>query len=176
MLEPSLNRVMTLDIRSRRFGYVIFDGPHTLLDYGIRTHADGEHSVLERRLNSLQSMFAPSTILVRKTLERSQSKTPTIRPAFNIVKSFARRTVVAVRLIDGSKIRRFFTRKAGTNKHDVARMVADRFPELSWRLPAKRKPWQSEPARMPLFDAASLGVFYFEQNGAGQEHVPLPSG
>jgi len=169
MSDLSHNRILTLDIRSRRFGYVIFAGPHTLLDWGIRTHADGEHSVLERRLIGLQTMFAPSTILVRKTNEHSQTKTPTIRPAFNIVKCFARRAVVAVRLIDGSKIRRFFARKAKTNKHDVARMVADRFPELSWRLPPKRKPWQSEPARMPLFDAASLGVFYFEQKEKKQE-------
>jgi hypothetical protein len=167
---------MALDIRSRRFGYVIFAGPHTLLDWGIRTHADGERSVLERRLIGLQSMFAPSTILVRKSLEHSQTKTPTIRPAFNIVKSFARRAVVAVRLIDGSILRRFFFRKERKNKDDIARMVADRFPELSWRLPPKRKPWQSEPARQSIFDAASLGVFYFAQNGDGHEHVPLASG
>ena len=42
------------------------------------------------------------------------------------------------------------------NTHEVAQAIAKRFPELAWHLPRKRKPWQSEPKKQLIFDAAAL--------------------
>jgi len=176
MLNLPFRRVLTLDLRSRKFGFVVFEGPHTLLDWGIRTHADEKRSLLERRLNNLQSMFAPSIILVRKAVERDRISQPMIRLAIHNLKAFAKRTLITVLLIDESSLHGFFSKEAKINKHDIARMVADRFPELSWRLPPKRKPWQSEPARQSIFDAASLGLFYFAKHvETPQDLKPAPS-
>jgi hypothetical protein len=44
-------------------------------------------------------------------------------------------------------------------------MVAAHFPELSWRLPPKRKAWESELKRTTIFDAASIGMAHFAQRG-----------
>ena len=163
MPKLSIQRILSLDLRARRFGYAVFEGPHTLLDWGIRTHENGERSLMEYRLDSLRSMFAPSIILVRKTKESHRVGQSMIGHGLRAVKAFAKRVMVVVRVIDGSSLRKFFSEDAKVNKHDVARMVADQFPELSWRLPPKRKPWQTEPTRQSIFDAASLGVFYFAQ-------------
>jgi hypothetical protein len=174
MTNLSSHRALTLDIRPRRFGYAIFEGPHLLLDWGIRTHGDDERSSLERSLNNLRSMFGPSVILVRKAAESGRITQPRTLRALRIVKHFAKRRLVRVQLVDASSLRNFFSRDATANKHDIARMIADRFPELSWRLPPKRKPWQSEPKRQSIFDAASLGVFYFAQQANGHETaIPL---
>jgi len=164
MKNVSLQRALALDLRSRRFGYVVFEGPRAILDWGIRSYANEEHASLERRLKNLQSMFAPSIMLVRKTSGSRRSSPPTSRPAFHILKRFAKRLVITMLLIDESKLRGFFYRGTKVNKHDIAQMIADRFPELSWRLPPKRKPWESETTRQSIFDAASLGVFYFAQH------------
>ena len=158
-----IERVIALDVRARRFGYVVFEGPHKLLDWGIRTYANADWCVLERRLGDLRSMFAPSIILIRETAERHRFGQPMIRHALRTVKAFAKRALVVIRVIDRSSLRRFFSGGAKVNKQDVARIVADRFPELSWRLPPERKPWQTEPRRQSIFDAASLGLFYFAQ-------------
>jgi hypothetical protein len=174
MINPSLRRVLTLDIRPRRFGYAIFEGPDLLLDWGIRTHGDDERSSLERSLNNLRSMFAPSVILIRKAAKSGQIEQPRIRRAFRIVKHFAKRMLVRVHLVDALSLRGFFSRGAIADKHDIARMVAERFPQLSWRLPPRRKPWQSESQRQSIFDAASLGVYYFAQQANGREiAIPL---
>src|SRR5882762_1038456 len=132
MPKLSIQRVLSLDLRARRFGYVVFEGPHTLLDWGIRTHADGERSLLEYRLNSLLSMFAPSIILVRKTKESHRIGQSMIRHGLRAVKAFAKRVMLVVRVIDGSSLRTFFSQDDNVNKHDIARMVAVQFPELSW--------------------------------------------
>ncbi len=68
------------------------------------------------------------------------------------------------RLVDNRRIPvRFVARRtvknafAGhdRNKHEIACMLAVRFPELAPKLPPKRKCWQS--------DAAALGVAYFSR-------------
>jgi hypothetical protein len=173
MKELFIRRVMAMDLRSRRFSYVVFEGPHTLLDWGTRTYSLGDRSLIEERLSGLQSMFAPSTILVRKPAELHRIRQTMIRPSFHVLKIFARRVLITVRLIDDSALRGFFSSDAKVNKYDMARMVAERLPELSWRLPPKRKPWQTEPTRQSIFDAASLGVFYFAQE-AKEELTATP--
>lgn len=161
-------RVLTLDLRSSRFGYVVFEGPHTLLDWGTRTYREEGRSSLDWRLKNIQSSFAPSVILARQITDRHRFTRLMSRRAFHSLRVFAKRVLISVHLIDESQLRGFFSSEKKVNKHDIARMVADRLPELSWRLPPKRKPWQSEPARQSIFDAASLGVFYFAQRANGQ--------
>jgi hypothetical protein len=169
MKNASQRRVLSLDIRSRRFGYAVFEGPHRLLDWGIKTHANGS---LERGLDTLRSMYSPSIILVRKpALYRFNQ--PMVRNAFRTLETFAKQVRVIVRLIDDSSLRGFFSKEAKANKHEVAMMVADRFPELSWRLPPERRPWQTEARRQSIFDAACLGIFFFaRQAGIQQAEVP----
>ena len=43
-------------------------------------------------------------------------------------------------------------------KWDVASGVAKRFPEIATKLPAKRKPWQSEDDRLGVFIALAGAV------------------
>jgi hypothetical protein len=160
-------RVLTLDLRSKRFGYAVFEGPDTLLDWGTRTYGNEECSSLERRLKVLQSSFAPSVILARQIAERHRFTQSTIRRRSHSLRVFAKRVPITVHLINRSKLRSFFSGETKANKHDIAQMIANRFPELSWRLPPMRKPWQSEPTRQSIFDAASLGVFYFAQQADG---------
>jgi hypothetical protein len=56
-----------------------------------------------------------------------------------------------------------FRPKFGTvgarNKHQVAILIAARFPELSGQLPPRRKAWMSEDERMAIFDATLIGLW-----------------
>jgi len=60
-------------------------------------------------------------------------------------------------------MRKYFQEIGRANKFEIAEAVATRFPELAWRLPRKRKPWQSEPLVQPLFDAVAIALFHGEQ-------------
>jgi hypothetical protein len=163
MANSFIERVIALDLRARKVGYVVFEGSDKLLDWGIRVYAKGDRSLLESILGDLRRMFAPSIILIRKTAKHYRLRQPTIRPALRTVKLFAELAFIPTRVIDSSALRRFFSKEMKVNKQDVSRMVADRFPELSWRLPPQRKSWQPEARRQSIFDAASVGLFYFAQ-------------
>ena len=47
---------------------------------------------------------------------------------------------------------------SGTTKHEIALAIAQAFPELTSRLPRKRRPWMSEDESMNVFDAVALAL------------------
>ena len=163
MSQLSSQRILCLDLRASRFGYVVCAGPRDLLDWGTRTYGKATRFPLIKRLAAIQTLFAPSIILVRLTAEGLRTRRSVVGPAIKAVRTFAKRQSGAVRLIDDQKLHDFFSSEMKVNKYDIARIVADRFPELSWRLPPKRRPWESEPSRQSIFDAARMGIFYFAQ-------------
>jgi Holliday junction resolvasome RuvABC endonuclease subunit len=64
---------------------------------------------------------------------------------------------VNVKLFSQEQLRQTFCADGQGTKHDIAEIVAMRFPEeLGSRLPPKRKPWMSEHYQMDIFDAVAL--------------------
>jgi hypothetical protein len=47
------------------------------------------------------------------------------------------------------------------NKHQIAELIARNIPAFERYVPPPRKPWMSEDVRMGLFDAAALGLVFF---------------
>ena len=48
----------------------------------------------------------------------------------------------------------------GRSKYERAVEIAARFPEIGWKLPRKRKPWDSEHYSMSIFEALAIAVAY----------------
>ena len=71
-----------------------------------------------------------------------------------------RRRSVACHLVTTKEVRRFFRQYGGTTKHEIASILAEWFEGLAWKLPPKRKPWQSEPYNTLIFDAAATAMAF----------------
>jgi hypothetical protein len=52
-------------------------------------------------------------------------------------------------------------------KYENARRAAEQFSVLRWKIPPKRKPWESEDYRMSMFTAATLAM--------AQLNITIPS-
>jgi hypothetical protein len=61
------------------------------------------------------------------------------------------------------KVFRIFHAKS---KYEIATILVQVFPGINWRLPPKRKIWESEHPRMAMFDAVALGFAYWQIYGA----------
>jgi len=72
----------------------------------------------------------------------------------------ARRRSTACRLVGNKEVRRFFARYDGTTKHAIATLLAGWFPDLAWKLPPKRRPWESERYNTVMFDAVATAVAF----------------
>ncbi len=52
----------------------------------------------------------------------------------------------------------------GRGKYQRAVEMASQFPEIGWKLPLKRKPWESEHYSITIFEALSTAVSYIKWN------------
>lgn len=153
------NELLTLDLRTRRYGFAAFDRSRRLLGWGFRKNPHTTEMIQEH-LTTLQSRFGFSRIVVRRRADaRSQRRQHDLVDGVVRFGSLGR---LPVTLIDADKIRSFFN---GKSKYEIAKLVAERFPEIAWKLPPKRKVWQSESERQSIFDAISTGVYFFQSGG-----------
>src|SRR5438445_13626979 len=78
MLQPNEKRILAIDLRSRSFGFAVFEGPTRLLDWGVRSFRHGVNAVkipAAEKLSGLMDEFSPSAIVVQKDFFESKKKT-----------------------------------------------------------------------------------------------------
>src|SRR5882724_5304614 len=153
-------RVIALDVRSRNFGFVVFEGPNEILDWGVRSFRSGANAVkapAATKLLSLLDEFTPSAVVMRERTTGRSTKKPKL---LSIIEKQVRNRRIPIRHITSRDVNRAFV-GFESNKYQVASVLARQFSGLASKLPPKRKCWQSEDYRMGIFDAAAAGVAYF---------------
>jgi hypothetical protein len=150
-----------MDLRSRGFGFAVFEGHRQLLDYGTRslsTQNLADNQAPLRSLLELIRLWSPSAIIIKKERwEAIQSDTRSKEVAAAIVR-IAGTCSLSIKLLEQKLIEATFKVMECTNKYDIAQSLARIFPELTWQVPPARKPWESEHHRMSIFDAIALGL------------------
>jgi hypothetical protein len=161
MIDHSSEKcVLALTVYPRSFGFVVFEGPNRMLDWGVRSFRSGVNAVKipsSRKLLALLDEFRPSAIVIRKP--DAERRTKKWKMLITIERQAHSRRV-PVRFVSRRDVNRAFV-GFESNKYEVASALAKQFPSLASKLPPKRKCWQSEDYRMGIFDAAALGVAYF---------------
>jgi hypothetical protein len=156
MEDTNYERMLALDLHPRSFGFVVFEGQDTILDWGVKSFRRGANAVkvpMHQKLATLLGEFSPHIVILKESKGQPERSSKTV---LRLVESRG----MPVRLVSGDAVRRVFASHSH-NKHEIATAVAQRFPELQGRLPPKRRPWESEDYRMSIFDAAALGITHF---------------
>jgi hypothetical protein len=159
MLHRNDKRILVIDLRSRSFGFVVFEGPTRLLDWGVKSFRQGVNAVkipVGLKFAELIDEFSPSTIVVRKGSVESRKKA---RMRQALAKQ-AEKCRISVQSLTPRAVKNAFV-GTNRNKYTIAAALAKQLPELAAKLPSVRKIWKSEDYRMSIFDAAALGVAYF---------------
>lgn len=177
-MSNSPTRVLALDIRARRLGYVVLEGPESILDFGVRSVAPSSRAadhpaVAARKAVRLALYFRPDMVLVRGNGRRSRRNRVAARDAFAAICADLHALNVEVRIIREGRIVRHFRSSGCTDRYRMAELLASRHPVLAWHLPPKRKPWQSEQAIFMVFDAATLAAVHFDDEKAREERPEL---
>lgn len=157
--HPIRRRVLALDVRPQRAGYAVFEGAGRLLDAGLtirRTGAD-----IQGQLKAVFQIYRPHVLLIRRIERRSRRNHPRTRVNLRTARRLAFALNIRIVQISEQQIRAYFENADVYSKYQIASSLASTFPELAHRLPPARKLWQSERARMSIFDAVSYGVAYF---------------
>ena len=146
-------RILALDLHPRSFGYVVMERPgKLLLDWGVRRsylETKSPPEVLAGRLRSLLKIWLPDAAVTRIG-ERRRNDT---RALFGQIRKEMGGTLFVP--IMGS--RDYYL---GRSKYERAADIAARFPEIGWKLPSKRRAWESEHYSMSIFEALDTALSY----------------
>jgi hypothetical protein len=157
--------ILAIDLRHRRFGYAVFEGHRILRDSGLRVYraiGEVEAAMAGKRLVVLLKSFSPSAIVVkRERWDRAQTSFH-IKSLAEVMIRVASAHSVPIFLLEQEDVRKTFSNMGCETRDEIAAALSRIFPELVWRLPPKRRPWQSEHPRMAMFDAIALGLAYWQ--------------
>ena len=166
--------VLALDLRLRRFGFAVLEGPRELLEWGVKNYRSAgknDAAVVQKRIGSLLTLFLPSVIVVKHTPDRNGKRRHQYEPIVKAIEYSAGRQSAEIVLVRRNEVRSVFGRP-GITKYEIAAHIAALFPDLTWKLPPTRKFYENEHHNASIFDAVSLGLTYFAQlrDIAGGDH------
>jgi hypothetical protein len=160
-MSQNPNRILALDPMTKGFGYVIFELPFRLVEWG-RAHISGDkHTGAIFRFEKLLYDFKPSAIVLEDTEAPGSRRRRRVRHLIESLVKLAKERGLAVHTVARiAVLERFSSPEQRATKHSIARDLVQYFPELVKKLPERRKPWESEDEQMSIFDALALAVTY----------------
>jgi hypothetical protein len=154
-------RLLALEVRSRKMGFVVFEGPTRLLDFGIRGFSQPTqrlHEVVAKRIKPLLFRYSPSAIVMRRDNHYALQHPARLRIATDAIRKEGNRCGIEFRLLKTKSRNNFFVQVGCDAKHQVAQLIAKQFNELSPMLQPQRRPWHSESYHTVIFDAVATGL------------------
>jgi hypothetical protein len=164
MTHSSLTaRVLAIDPTTRGLAYTVFEGSELILEWGAsHVMPEKKNALCLQRAERLFALYAPDVLVLEAYDGEGSRREKRVRSLIRSLRRLAVRNRIGVRSFSRSQIREAFARLGKPTRQIIASEIALRYPELSWRLPAPRKFYESEAERMSIFDAAALAVTYFE--------------
>lgn len=160
-LDAQNPRVLAIDLMSNAFGYVVFENPRKLIDWGIADGRRSEPGILLKKLSRLLTLYRPQTLVLEDTVLAKSRRSARSLMLLTQFRAQATGYGITVASVAWSDVRKHFIRYGGYTKYEIARLVAASLPVLGFRLPPPRKPWRSEDTRMGIFDATAFGLTYY---------------
>jgi hypothetical protein len=103
--------------------------------------------------------------VLQDTTRRGTRRAPRIQKLNRQTLQLAKRRDIPVRTYSRAQVLEYFEELGATTKQSIAETIAKHIPALSLYVPAPRKPWKSEDARMGIFEAAALSWTYLRSGG-----------
>lgn len=153
-------RVLSIDPGTRGFGFVVLEGPHNLLDWGLKEARTDKHIRSLQKIEELIDTYQPDVLVIEDVTDKKCRRCPRVRELLGSIRQLASEKKLTTRSFSRLKVRLAFYDAQAVTKHEIASVIVGRFPELSpWR-PPFRKPWMSEDPRTHLFGSLALALTF----------------
>jgi len=157
--KDNFERFLALDLHPRSLGYAVFENAD-LLDWGLRKWGSGDNITARRKLCRLIDLWKPTRILIREGAPHQE---------YAIVQALASGSTVPIRTVKRRMVHSAFSSSRRLSRFDIAKLVAESYPELALRVPTARKLGHAEPFQIRMFNAAAIGIAHFKAKMSGRE-------
>jgi len=164
------NLVLTVYPFSRGFAFVLFEGPDSPFDWGVKEIRDKQRNVKTLdEIKDLIDRYSPEAMVIEDINDRAGRRSSRIKKLYQMINHLAATEHVDLHRISNAEIKQYFAVVGATTKYEIAKAISRQIPAFGHRLPRVRKPWMSADPRQSLFDAAALGLVFYGSRG-----IPSP--
>jgi len=160
-MKPATALTFAIHATSRGFGYVVFEGPFTVHDWGTVVARGDKNAVCLRKLAAMLDRYMPEALLLEASGKGSSLRSARIARLYQAVASMAVARSIDVSVYPFRDVQAAFGDVGARTRHEIAEAVAHHVIALSSRVPRKRRPWDGEHRRMAVFCAAALVQTHF---------------
>jgi hypothetical protein len=153
--------VLAIHPTTRGFGFVVFEGRQTI-DWGFKTALRDKNRKIVAKIAELMAWYTPDVLVLENALGPTSRRRQRIRHLHPKIVELAKARKIPVRQFTRSDIRAAFERRNASTRYQIAETVSRELPDLAPWLPPPKKIWMSEHRWLGIFDAASLGLTFFE--------------
>lgn len=160
-VTAAAERVLGFHPTSRGFGWVLFEGPFTPIDWGLVSAGIDKNASCLRRLERLLDRFAPEALVLEAYDHATTRRARRIADLCRAVRRAADDRGVETAVYSRAEVREAFAEVGARTRREIAEAVARHCEAIRHRLPRPRRPWESEDARGALFAAAAVGLAHY---------------
>jgi hypothetical protein len=157
--------VIAIYPNSRGLAFVVLENAMSVVDWGVRgaryKHSHGRYL---SAIASLLERYQPAVLVLQDMSSTGTHRAQRIQNLNEAIMEFAEDRGIAVRSYSRARVREAFALPEPATKEAIAEAVAKYLPAFERHVPPPRKPWNSEHARMGLFDAAALALTFIWRN------------
>ncbi len=150
-------RILAIDPSTKGFGFVVLEEPEKLVDWGLKEAQENKNEHCIRQIAYLVGLYQPDLIAVEDIAHGSR-RCDRVRKLIRAIHQLGSKHRVPVRSVSKPRLRQAFASANATTKDAIAKVLADRFPELADRLPAPRRAWDGQNPNMAIFKALAMAV------------------
>jgi Holliday junction resolvasome RuvABC endonuclease subunit len=163
---PPRMHVLAVHPTSRGFGWVLFDGPFSPVDWGTASARPNRSARLLARFKRLVARYEPAVLVIEDFEQPSAKRSERVRDLCRSMLDLAAQSGVRSKIYPKHVVHAYFGGAPAATRHQIAEAIATQIDDFSHRLPKKRKPWDAEDPRQSLFDAAALAIVHYAKEAA----------
>lgn len=155
-----MEKTISVYINTIGFGYAILtDGE--ILDCGMVTVRPADNSKAFCKINEITGYFQPN-ILILEDYEKS-NKSERVKKLIKKLYDYWK-DKIKIHRYSRQQVKDTFQVFGARNKFEIGRKIVDIYPQLTAKLPDKRKPWEPENYYQGIFDAMALEMTHLYLN------------
>src|SRR5258708_5293663 len=164
--ENLQNLVLSIYPFSRGFAFVLFEGPDSPFDWGVKEVKEKHKNT--RTLDEIKKLidrYRPEVLVIEDLTSGESRRTSRIRKLYPMLMHLAASADADVYRCEKRQLQECFGFVGAGSKSEIAKAIAIQIPAFAHRIPPLRKAWMSEDPRQTLFDAAALGITFYARRG-----------